>query len=130
MNTLSFSDVYWSIPFQVCGVLMFLFGWYFSVHLAPLFHKKEKPNDLVGSKDPNDFTKTNLSTNWKTVSVYCKKCKSDGSHNEFMADVCNSCGSFFTMKLNGKSWRKIYIDGKWKYQVKYANGSIEIKDEY
>jgi hypothetical protein len=82
------------------------------------------------NKDPADFTLTKSSTNWITDSHYCSNCKHSTSHREFMSGVCNSCGEFNTQVLYGRSYRKIYIDDKWKYQFKYHNGSIEIKDKF
>lgn len=90
--------------------------------------KRPKPTEKR-SKDPNDFTLTSLSTSWETSHSYCRKCNSETGHREFMAQVCNSCGEFNNIDLRGRSFRKIYIDGKWKYQYKYRNGKTEIVDK-
>ena len=81
-----------------------------------------------GSKDPNDFTKCALSTAWLVDAHYCTKCKKSTSHNEFMSDICSGCGSFNTQDRFGRSYRKIRIEGKWMYQIRYKNGDMEITD--
>lgn len=80
------------------------------------------------SKDPKDYTKDELSTGWKGDAMYCTACNKSTGHNEFMSDICNSCGSFHTQKHYGRSYRKIYIDGSWKYQVRYKDGTEEIRE--
>jgi hypothetical protein len=85
---------------------------------------------LQGSKDPEDYTKTELSTNWETDSYHCSTCLNSTSHNEYMASVCNSCGNFNTQVLYGRSYRKIFIDGKWKYQIRYKKSHEEIRDTW
>ncbi len=77
------------------------------------------------NKDPNDFTLTKSSTQWQT-DTYCTKCKHSTSHSEYMAGVCNNCGEFETQYLYGRSYRKIYIDGKWVTQFKYRGGGMDI----
>jgi hypothetical protein len=80
------------------------------------------------SKDPKDYMKTSLSTTWEADDRYCEKCDKSTSHSEFMSDICNSCGSFNTQIRFGRSYRKIKIDGKWKYQIRYKTGREEIRD--
>jgi hypothetical protein len=77
----------------------------------------------LDSKDPKDYTKCRLSTNWHSDDHYCSACRRSTGHNEYMSDICNGCGSFKTQELYGRSYRQIYIDGKWKYQIKYKNGA-------
>jgi len=95
-------------------------------YIKSFFKGKEPLNIPSGSKDPSDYKKDDLSTVWRSDDRYCKKCKKSTSHNEFMSDICNSRGSFNTQIRFGRVYRKIYIDGKWMYQVKYRNGHEEI----
>lgn len=83
---------------------------------------------VSGSKDPKDYTKDKLSTGWESDNTYCNVCMKSTGHNEFMSDICNSCGNFNTQIRFGRSYRKIYIDGAWKYQVRYKNGTEEIRE--
>lgn len=85
---------------------------------------------VSGSKDPKDYTKTDLSTTWKADHVYCDVCMKSTGHNEFMSGICNNCGNFNTQIRYGRSYRKIYIDGAWKYQVRYKNGTEEIREKW
>jgi hypothetical protein len=103
--------------------------------LKKLFGKKnyktEEGNSKNNvSKDPSDYKKDDLSTDWMSDGRYCNECKKSTSHNEYMSDICNSCGNFNTQIRYGRSYRKIYIDGKWKYQVRYRNGDEEIRDSW
>jgi len=83
------------------------------------------------SKDPKDYTKCKLSTGWESDRIYCSACKKSTGHNEYMSDICNGCGSFNTQIRFGRSYRKIYIDGKWKFQIKYKNSeNDEIREEW
>lgn len=87
-----------------------------------LFKSKQQRFDIrfAGkSKDPNDYTKCELSTGWKVDHYYCTKCKKSSDHDEYISSICNVCGSFCTIESLGRTYRKIYIDGKWKYQIKY-----------
>ncbi len=83
-----------------------------------------------GSKDPKDYTKCDLSTEWKCDDIYCKVCNKSTSPNEYMSDICNGCGNFNTQIRYGRSYRKIYIDNAWKYQVRYRNGNEEIRETW
>jgi hypothetical protein len=87
-------------------------------------------NQELGSKDPKDYAKDKLSTGWQSDINHCNVCKKSTGHNEFMSDICNSCGSFNTQVAMGRTYRKIYIDGKWKYQIRYRNGVEEIREEW
>ncbi len=82
------------------------------------------------SKDPKDYTECNLSTGWKSDEHYCNECMKSTGHNEYMADICNGCGSFNTQVWYGRSYRKIYYVGKWKYQIRYKDGREEIRNEW
>ncbi|AGO47464.1 hypothetical protein Phi19:3_gp060 [Cellulophaga phage phi19:3] len=96
-----------------------------------LFEKKETTNTNINkSKDPSDYKKCSLSSEWYSDNHYCTKCKKSTGHNEYMSDICNGCGSFDTQKRFGRSYRKIMIEGKWKYQVRYKNGNEEIIDKW
>jgi hypothetical protein len=83
-----------------------------------------------GSKDPSDYKKDDLSTEWHSENHYCTKCLKTTGHNEFMADICNGCGSFNTQERYQRVYRKIFIDGKWKYQVRYIDGKEEIIEKW
>lgn len=83
-----------------------------------------------GSKDPKDYKEDKLSTGWKSDNIYCSACMKSTGHNEFMSDICNGCGNFNTQIRFGRSYRKIYIDGEWKYQVRYRSGTEEIRKEW
>ena len=87
-------------------------------------YNKLFPTKVLPNKDPNDFTLTKSSTSWVTQRYFCKKCKSETSHREFMSNICNSCGSFEHQELNYKIHRYIYLDGKWVKQAKLKTGEI------
>lgn len=89
-----------------------------------------KPPKLTKAKDPTDYTKDSLSTGWKTDDRYCTKCLKSTNHDEFMSDICNNCGSFNTQVRYCRVYRKIYIDGAWKYQVRYKDGHEEIREDW
>ena len=78
------------------------------------------------SKDPKDFKKCELSTDWQVDRRYCTNCKNSCNHRENTSHICNSCGEFNTIELFGRSFREIFIDNEWKYQFKYKNGTEEI----
>lgn len=84
----------------------------------------------IPDKDPTDYTKSWSSTHWSYDAHYCSACKCTTGHAEYMSDICNHCGSFRTQVLHGRSYRKIKLDGKWKYQVKYRNGNEDIIDKW
>lgn len=86
--------------------------------------------DRTVSKDPKDYKKTEHSTDWSVDRYYCKKCKKSNGTQELMSGVCTGCGSFKTMQGIGRSYRKIYTNGAWKYQVRYESGEEEIVDEW
>lgn len=70
-------------------------------------------------KDPKDFTLTKSSTPWHIDEYFCAKCLNSTSHEEYMADVCNSCGEMWAQRLYGRSVRKIWNGQKWIWQYKY-----------
>lgn len=118
-----------SVIFEILKVLLiFSIGWYFSYKTKTL-SKKQLP-EILPEKDPLDFSLTSSSTEWKLDQHHCKECKASVGHEEYMSDVCNTCGSFKCMDLMGRIYRKIFIDGKWKYQIKYRNGDMEIIDKW
>ena len=86
--------------------------------------------NITGSKDPNDYTLNDLSTAWISEDHYCVKCKKSTGHNEYMSDICNSCGSWNTQKRYGRVYRQILINGVWKFQIKYKEGHEEIRDDW
>jgi hypothetical protein len=94
------------------------------------FNFLKKFKEPLKEKDPNDFTKCKSSTNWNVENSYCTSCKCTGSHSEYMSDVCNTCGQFDTIVLYGRSYRKIYYQSKWQYQIKYKNGKIELRENW
>ena len=85
---------------------------------------------VLPAKDPNDFTLTESSTNWKSAEL-CPVCCKYSSHEERMADLCNGCGNFIrwsrTMFVN---WRKIYDGHKWVYQFKYWPNIMLISETF
>lgn len=90
-----------------------------------LFFKKTLKN-----KNPDDYTKCESSTDWQSDNMHCGKCLKSTSHSEYISDICNGCGSFNTQVSFGRSYRKIYVDGVWKYQIRYKNGRKEIRNEW
>ncbi len=102
---------------------MNIFKWLFG-------SRKHQPNTIEGSKDPKDYKKDKLSTGWEHDDHYCSRCNCSTGHNEFMTDTCNSCGNFHTQHNSGRNFRKIYIDGQWKYQIRYEDGREEIRKEW
>lgn len=85
---------------------------------------------IDGDKDPKDYTKSKLSTEWQTEDYYCYHCKKSTGHSEYMSDICNSCGSFSTQVRFGRVYRKIYLNGKWRFQVRYKDDREEIIDNW
>jgi hypothetical protein len=103
--------------------------------IRQLLSKKPEPKqcDTDGinhNKDPMDYKKCSLSTDWDIDPHHCTKCQKSTSHREYISDVCNSCGSFDTQVLHGRSYRKIKEHGEWRYQVRYRNGVQEIMDTW
>ena len=100
------------------------------MHSLFLFFKRyDLPSNILENKDPNDFTLTASSTGWKTHPYYCLDCKSDTSHNEFIAHICNHCGSFRRQELNYKVTRQIYYNNKWITQTKLRSGEIFLETD-
>lgn len=79
----------------------------------------------IEEKDPADYSKSVSSTHWVSERYYCRHCKSEATQSEYMSDICSSCGEFRGVIHSGRSYRKIYIDGKWKYQYKYKDNKSE-----
>ncbi len=100
--------------------------------LKKIFGSNKSNESIVGTekmikeKDPKDYKKCNLSTEWEADDHHCKNCKCSTGHNEWMSDICNSCGSFDTQVRYDRSYRKIFYGGKWMYQVRYRDGKEEI----
>lgn len=84
----------------------------------------------IKEKYPKDYTLSESSTEWLSERSYCKKCSCTTAHNEFMSDICNTCGSFNTQERMGRSYRTIWYQGKWQYQVRYREGKEEIIEEW
>ena len=95
------------------------------MNLFEIFFGKKKQ-----SKDPKDYTKCKLSTEWVGDHHYCKVCLKSTGSNEYLSDICNGCGGFNTQVSYGRSFRKIYIDGEWKYQIRYKDGREEIRKDW
>lgn len=98
-----------------------------------MFGKKKvsSENDhIITSKDPKDYTKTELSTDWEADKHHCTACNKSTGHNEYMSDICSGCGKFNTQVRFQRSFRKIYIAGSWKYQVRYKDGTEEIRAKW
>jgi hypothetical protein len=87
---------------------------------------EEQP--ILPVKDPNDYTLTESSTGWEGHVAWCTTCKTGRSHQEFMADCCNSCGRFHTMQYYGASTRYIWNGMKWVRQIKHKSGGMEIEN--
>ena len=94
------------------------------------FKCKKKPICPNGNKDISDYREDGLSTGWHPDDRHCEKCKKSTSHNEYMSDICNSCGGFNTQVRFGRAYRKVYIDGVWKYHVKYKSGHEEVINKW
>ncbi len=87
--------------------------------------KTSRKPKVAGSKDPNDHKKCALSTGWKLDDHYCSNCKKSTGHNEYITHCCNNCGEFGTQVRSGRTYRKIFIDDKWKYQIRYKRNNDE-----
>ena len=77
-------------------------------------------------KDPLDFTLTKSSTAWDTED-YCHKCFSGLCHEEFMSDICNSCGQFNDLsfsRFKKRTFRKIYTPNGWVTQRRYSDNEL------
>ena len=83
---------------------------------------------IAENKDPKDYKKCKLSTNWGSDDHYCNVCKKSTTTNEYLSAICNGCGSFNTQVRFGRSYRKIYINGMWKYQIRYKEGTEEMRE--
>lgn len=114
------ADLYMIYTLSIIGIAAF-----FVIIFMFCVTKKRPP---LPAKDPSDFTKTKASTSWGTTELSCPKCFSACSHGEYMADVCNNCGYLGTINKFDRSYRRIWNGAKWKYQYKFRNGDIEIRD--
>ncbi len=96
-----------------------------------MWWSKKKPSEVVcqdgarlPEKDPNDNTLTGSSKVWEKED-YCPQCFSTTSHEECMADICNSCGYFGSIGARLIQYtrvrREIWYEGSWRYQYKYNN---------
>lgn len=83
------------------------------------------PVPIIPEKDPNDNTLTVSSTEWKTENYHCVKCLKSSTHNSYMAQICNSCGTFGTITIQNRIFRKIFYNGEWQYQIKYRQTFVE-----
>jgi hypothetical protein len=81
-----------------------------------IFGKKEP----LPPKNPMDWKLTKSSTPWERED-YCKFCKDPVFHREWMADICDSCGSYGGCRER-RTYRKIWSGHKWVRQDKYGNG--------
>lgn len=90
--------------------------------------KTTKEKIVLPAKDPNDFTLTKSSTQWG-YDHHCSACLSSIGHREFMADVCNSCGSFGTRQYFGRSFRQIWDGEKWIWQYRYKENNQLVLSE-
>lgn len=84
---------------------------------------KKKKKNPVGSKDPKDLKKCDLSTQWKPDRFHCTFCKESATHDEYIANICNTCGCFHTVIMNGRVYRKIWHEEQWQYQLRYPSGN-------
>lgn len=80
------------------------------------------------AKDPNDLTWTKSSTQWG-YDDYCSACLRSISHREYMAGVCNSCGSFGTCQRFGRAFRQIWNGEKWIWQYRYKRNNQLVLSE-
>jgi hypothetical protein len=83
------------------------------------------------AKDPNDASLTINSGAWST-GAFCEECKATPCHEEWMADICNSCGFIGDHKkgVRGKrTFRRIYNGKKWITQIKYSNKTYVLTDD-
>lgn len=96
------------------GLLSFLFG----------------GGSSLPQKDPKDYTLTDSSTPWAIDEYHCDKCKESASFEEFMAHICESCGSadYWAIRSRERSRRKIWNGSKWVTQLRYRNGESVILD--
>jgi len=113
------------------GLLYFIFSFRSkkdTVSSEPDTKRNKKPK--LPDHDPKDYRKSDSSTDWSFDAHYCNDCRCSTGHQEFMSDVCRSCGGFKTQFNSGRSWRRIVQNGKWVFQVKYQDGTEEIIKEW
>ena len=94
--------------------------------ISDFFNKtpSPRPEKPKGNKDPDDFTLCSLSTPWQIDEHYCSRCKCSTGHQEYLSGACNQCGAFGTQELCNRSWRKIWYEGKWQFQVRYQGRQV------
>lgn len=89
------------------------------------------PNNVPKKEqDLADYRKSETSSEWLAESHCCINCKCTTTHNEFMSDICNSCGKFNTQKRYERSYRKVFYGGKVQYQVRYRDGREEVIEKW
>jgi len=93
------------------GILSFIFG----------------SNRSLPKKDVYDYTLTKSSSDWQVQQHWCKRCKTDRSHREYMSRVCSGCGGYSTISLYGCSIRSIWNGEKWIKQ--YRECGLEWTEE-
>ena len=100
-----------------------------SVFIVHHIHKITKENIVpsVPAKDPNDFTLTYNSSEWKTSNTWCPNCLSEVGHGEYMADVCNHCGEHSDIMRYGRSYRKIWNGDRWVVQYKFRSSNPKLE---
>lgn len=87
----------------------------------------EKKAEERPVKDPSDWSLTEGSTPWIT-DHFCPVCKATIRHNEWMANICNNCGSHGNMRSQ-RSRRKIWDGKAWVHQFKYNDGTTQFLSE-
>lgn len=87
------------------------------------------PKQPLPAKDPKDFTLTKSSTPWVTQHHWCRSCKTNRSHDEFMASVCNNCGQFDTIDIFGCTIRRIWNGESWISQIKERGGETWLEKQ-
>lgn len=67
-----------------------------------------------------DLKQSATSTAWSHIHA-CPLCKSPIGHQEYMTDICLSCGSTMPPGKKSAATRKIVRDGRWVKTVRINN---------
>lgn len=107
------------------GVPAFIF-WVILGQLSP---PKSGERTNRPDKDPKDYTLSPSSTPWEKQD-YCPHCQSPVGHNEWLARICESCGSvvFSPGDWSRGAHRMIVRGGCWVKQRRIENIDYLIKD--
>lgn len=107
------SNIMWVV--SLCLTFVFVLS---KLYISDRREGQEETN--LPPKDPEDWTLTPSSTQWRR-NDYCPKCKNTVGHHEFMSKICNSCGT--STSMGQRASRTLWNANNWVTQHKYPDGS-------